>query len=135
MPANKLSGDMTTNISIGEFLDKITILEIKSERIHEPDKLTNIQNELTILNGIWNQSGYDVSKIKTELDELKQINESLWEIEDKIRRKETEKSFDEEFIQLARSVYVTNDQRAATKKLINTKLGSSLIEEKSYQPY
>lgn len=122
-------------VSIGEVIDKITILEIKSNRIKSIDKLENINKELKILK-------YEVSKIQglwdkidTLYSELKTINEELWEIEDDIRVKESHKEFDEEFIRLARAVYVTNDKRADAKKCINQLLGSELIEEKSYESY
>ncbi len=122
-------------ISVGELLDKITILEIKSERIEDKVKLENVNKELDLLNTIWSASDYANTDIKQQRDQLKKINESLWEIEDKIRIKESGKEFDEEFIELARSVYVTNDQRAETKKQINLMTQSGLVEEKSYKDY
>ena len=122
-------------VSIGEALDKLTILQIKSERISAADKLENINKELRILkadldkiDGLWVQ-------VAELLVELKTVNEALWEIEDDIRVKEFKKEFDDEFIRLARSVYVTNDQRADVKKRINLLLGSELVEEKSYEDY
>ena len=123
------------DISVGELLDKITILEIKSERISDADKLANVNKELDVLNRIWNDSSYSGSAIDNEKKELKKINESLWDIEDAIRDKERDKLFDEEFIELARAVYVTNDKRADVKKRINIAVGSELVEEKSYQQY
>ena len=123
------------DISVGELLDKITILEIKSERISDADKLANVNKELEVLNRIWSDSSYSGSAINNEKQELKQINESLWDIEDAIRDKERDKLFDEEFIELARAVYVTNDKRADVKKRINIAVGSELVEEKSYQQY
>ena len=122
-------------ISVGELLDKLTILEIKAARIKEKDKLININKELSLLNTLWQQSSYSNVDITQQLTQLKEINEALWNIEDKIRYKEAIKQFDDEFIDLARSVYVTNDQRAATKKTINLITGSDLIEEKSYKDY
>lgn len=122
-------------ISVGELLDKLTILEIKAARIKEKDKLININKELSLLNTLWQQSSYSNVDITQQLTQLKEINEALWNIEDKIRYKEAIKQFDDEFIDLARSVYVTNDQRAATKKTINLITGSNLIEEKSYKDY
>lgn len=122
-------------ISIGELLDKITILEIKSERIDDVEKLKNINKELLILKRQWAESPYSDKDLSEEVDELKKINEQLWEIEDAIRDKEKEQAFDEKFIGFARSVYFTNDKRAAIKHLINSKVGSELIEEKSYSDY
>ena len=123
------------DISYGELIDKITILEIKSERIAEPRKLENIERELTILTEAWRDSGVDQDAIGAERAALKAINENLWDIEDQIRRKEAEQSFDQGFIELARSVYRTNDERSTVKRAINDRFGSSLVEEKSYQPY
>jgi hypothetical protein len=119
----------------GEFLDKLTILEIKSERIAEPVKLANVRRELEMLRATWAASplaGRDVSKLVAD---LKRVNETLWEIEDRIRRKEAERAFDADFIELARSVYRTNDRRAAIKRELNVALGSELLEEKSYTEY
>ena len=120
--------------SYGELLDKITILEIKLERISDKEKLQNIKNEYESLSASWN-SIENADSVQAERQQLKQINETLWEIEDNIRDKEREQEFDEEFIALARSVYFTNDKRAEAKKQVNLKLGSSLQEEKSYQDY
>ncbi len=122
-------------ISVGELLDKIAILEIKAERITDKAKLNNINKEKKVLMDIWNDSTYSKSDLKAEKQQLKEINEALWEIEDDIRDKEKAKQFDERFIELARSVYFTNDKRAAIKKVINEKTGSELTEEKSYQDY
>lgn len=127
--------NISAPISIGELIDKITILEIKSERIQETEKLANIQKELDTLRTTWRDASLDEEKILEEVVGLKQVNETLWEIEDGIRRKESRKEFDEQFVELARSVYFTNDQRAALKKEINLKLGSELVEEKSYADY
>ena len=122
-------------ISIGEFLDKLTILQIKSERIIVSVKLENIKKELQILLETWQRSPYTGIDITAEMQELRVKNESLWDIEDKIRKQEAKKIFDDTFIQLARSVYFTNDQRALVKKKLNLKLGSGLIEEKLYTEY
>ncbi|MDH5472001.1 MAG: DUF6165 family protein [Gammaproteobacteria bacterium] len=127
--------DILIPISPGELLDKITILRIKSARINEPEKLANVRNELDMLDNIWSQSVNQDSTIKQLTEELTSINEALWDIEDDIRDEEREKRFGERFIELARSVYVTNDQRANTKKKINLYLGSTIVEEKSYQEY
>ena len=122
-------------ISYGELLDKITILEIKSARIHDATKVANVEKELSVLSNAWSNAGVDVALVAEERQTLKQINETLWDIEDEIRRQEADKSFGAEFISLARRVYKTNDQRAQVKRNINQKLGSGLIEEKSYQSY
>ena len=122
-------------VSPGEVLDKITILEIKSERIDDQDKVANVRRELELLLGTWQQSVADDDTVKRIHAELKSINEALWEIEDDIRDKERAREFDERFIELARSVYVTNDRRADAKKELNVYLGSEIVEEKSYQDY
>ena len=127
--------NLSAEISVGEFLDKITILEIKSERIEDPAKLENIHKELNTLRKTWTASPFSQQDITAEIAELKAINEALWKIEDDIRDKESDAAFDDQFIQLARSVYVTNDQRAAVKRKINVKVGSELVEEKSYADY
>ena len=122
-------------VSPGEVLDKITILEIKSERISDVGKLANVKRELELLQAAWQQSVEEDETVRRIHDELKTINESLWEIEDDIRDKERAREFDQVFIGLARSVYVTNDQRANAKKELNVYLGSEIVEEKSYQDY
>ena len=126
---------ISTEISFGEFLDKLTILDIKCERIKDADKLKNVKHERDVLNKIWKENEKSSVDISAEYSELKNINEKLWEIEDDIRDKEKNKEFDQEFVELARSVYVTNDERARIKKEINLKLGSDLVEEKSYSDY
>jgi len=122
-------------VATGELLDKITILRIKSERIADPDKLANVRRELSLLEGIW--AGIDTgdARVADCIDRLKEVNEALWEIEDRIRVKESRSSFDQDFIDLARSVYFTNDKRAAIKREINDLTGSTLTEEKSYEEY
>ena len=122
-------------ISPGELLDKITILRIKSERISDPAKVRNVLLELHSLQATWSESAYAKADIKADVDALLEVNARLWVIEDNIRDKEREQAFDAEFIRLARAVYFENDQRAAIKRRINTTLGSSIIEEKSYQKY
>jgi len=122
-----------TPVSIGELVDKITILRIKSRRIKDKQKLININNELNQLITIF--SKLEIPDILFEFVELEDINRELWEIEDDIREKERSKQFDEEFIELARSVYITNDRRSEVKKQINLKVGSDLVEEKSYEQY
>lgn len=122
-------------VSYGELIDKITILEIKSARITNPDKLVNVRTELDMLNATWAQAAASQTDISAERSKLKDVNEALWDIEDHIRVKEKAQAFDQEFIELARSVYFRNDDRAAYKREINEKLGSTLVEEKSYENY
>ncbi|WP_028838425.1 DUF6165 family protein [Thermomonas fusca] len=122
-------------VSFGELLDKIAILQIKSERMTDPAKLANVRAELSALEKTWMAhpaAGRDIVTLRAE---LKAVNERLWVIEDDIRLKEKAQAFDEEFIQLARSVYFQNDIRARVKKDINLALGSAYVEEKSYQDY
>ena len=122
-------------ISPGELLDKITILQIKSERIADPAKVTNVRTELEMLDAVWRQAVDEDDEIAALTAELKSINEALWEIEDDIRDEERNRRFGERFIELARAVYVTNDERANAKKKVNLHLNSSIVEEKSYQDY
>jgi hypothetical protein len=127
--------DILVPISPGELLDKITILRIKSARMTDAAKLANVRLELSLLEKTWRESvdaGVDVS---AEESALQAVNERLWVIEDDIRDKERAQAFDARFIELARAVYVENDERAAIKKRVNTKLGSRIVEEKSYKPY
>ena len=122
-------------VSFGELLDKIAILQIKSERMNNPSKLANVRNELSALEKTWLAHPAAVHDIVRLRGELKAVNERLWVIEDDIRSKEKAQLFDEDFVRLARSVYFENDERARIKKDINLALGSSYIEEKSYQDY
>ena len=122
-------------ISPGELLDKITILRIKSQRMTDPRKLANVRLELEALEEIWKTSAYADIDVGTDLNALLAVNGRLWTIEDDIRDKERAKTFDEEFVRLARAVYIENDERAAIKRRLNVKLGSSLVEEKSYSQY
>ena len=122
-------------VSVGEVLDKITILQIKLAHISDSNKRVNIQNELDALLPLVAGDGFTTDEIQGLVAELKSVNEALWDIEDDIREKEAAKSFDAEFISLARAVYVTNDKRAEIKKQINLATGSDLIEEKSYESY
>ncbi len=124
---------MKIDISIGELVDKLTILSIKLEKISDAAKLQNCKNEYDILLNPMEECG-----IKTDSDEftkLKSVNLELWEIEDKIRIKESKQEFDNEFIELARSVYFKNDDRADAKREINIKYKSDLVEEKEYVNY
>ena len=127
--------DILVPVSPGEMLDKITILRIKSARMTDTVKLQNVRLELQLLEQTWRESGADESLVADDIAQLQRVNEQLWDIEDRIRDKELAQSFDAEFIELARAVYVTNDERAALKKRINTALGSRIDEEKSYKPY
>ena len=127
--------DILVPISPGELLDKITILRIKSARIADATKLANVRLELGLLEKQWRAAlpkGIDVAADERALEA---VNAKLWEIEDLIRDLEAEKRFDARFVELARAVYINNDERAAIKKRINVKLGSALVEEKSYRPY
>jgi hypothetical protein len=130
-----MSTDIHVPISPGELIDKITILQIKSERMTDPVKIANVRTELGLLQSTWQSSPHSTHDIEKEWADLRRINEALWDIEDRIRDKEREQRFDQEFIELARAVYVTNDERAAVKKTINTKLGSRIVEEKRYARY
>ena len=122
-------------ISPAELLDKITILRIKSKRMSDLKKLHNVRLELEALEAAWAGSDYASAAIDADVDALMTVNERLWVIEDDIRDKERAQAFDVEFIRLARSVYVENDERAAIKRRINSKLGSAIVEEKSYRAY
>ncbi|MGC2029515.1 MAG: DUF6165 family protein [Steroidobacteraceae bacterium] len=122
-------------ISPGELLDKITILRIKAQRMSDPAKLSNVRLELRTLEETWGASAYAKVDIGADIDALSLVNARLWVIEDDIRGKERAQAFDAEFIRLARAVYIENDERAAIKRRINAKLGSALIEEKSYRDY
>ena len=122
-------------ISPGELLDKITILRIKSERMSDPAKLSNVRLELRALEETWSGSAYAKIDIEADVSALLRVNERLWVIEDDIRDKERVQAFDAEFIRLARAVYFENDERSAIKRRINTALGSAIVEEKSYRDY
>ena len=122
-------------VSVGEVLDKITILQIKLAHISDAAKRVNVQNELDALLPLVAGDAFTTEQMQGLMAELKSINEALWDIEDDIREKEAAKSFDTEFIRLARAVYVTNDKRAEIKKQINLATGSALVEEKSYESY
>lgn len=132
---NPVTTTIMTAIAPGELIDKITILRIKSERIADEEKLRNVRAELAILNETLAKD-VPASEELSRLDAaLQAVNEELWEIEDDIRDCERNKDFGEDFIRLARAVYVTNDKRAALKKEINLLLGSTIVEEKSYAAY
>ena len=127
--------ELLVPVSYGELLDKIAILEIKSERMTDPARLANVRRELEALRATWAAhpaSREDIAPLRAA---LKAVNERLWVIEDDIRLKEKAQAFDAGFVRLARSVYVENDERARIKKQINLALGSAYVEEKSYQDY
>jgi len=127
--------DIKVPISPGELLDKITILRIKSTRMSDPQKVANVRMELQALEETWRGSAFARAGIEADVNALLEVNERLWVIEDGIRDKERAQAFDAEFIRLARAVYFENDERAAIKRRINLKLGSSIVEEKSYAEY
>lgn len=127
--------DILVPVSPGELLDKITILRIKVARIQDAAKLANVRLELTLLEDTWRRCVGTAPEVSADERALQDVNERLWDIEDRIRDKEARQSFDRDFIELARAVYIANDERAALKKRINTRLGSRLVEEKSYHPY
>ena len=127
--------DILVPLSPGEMLDKITILRIKAARMSDPTKVANVKHELALLEQTWKDSGAAAVNIGNEEANLTLVNEKLWVIEDDIREEERAKRFGEKFIELARAVYFTNDERAAIKKRINTAMGSNIVEEKSYKSY
>jgi hypothetical protein len=122
---------MQIEVSIGEVVDKWTILSIKALNISDKDKLDNVFKERNYLNTVIDPEILHDPKT----DELLFINKQLWDVEDRLRNCERDKLFDEHFVQLARSVYILNDKRARIKKDINIKYGSEFVEEKSYRPY
>jgi hypothetical protein len=127
--------DILVPVSPGELLDKITILRIKAARMSDAAKLANVRHELSLLEKTWTDSGAATVDLGAEEANLTRVNEALWVIEDDIRDEDRAGRFGEKFIELARAVYVTNDERAAIKKRINTLLGSTIVEEKSYRQY
>jgi hypothetical protein len=127
--------EISVPVSPGELLDKITILRIKSSRMSDAKKVANVRIELKVLEETWSASPYARADIAAEVTALLQVNERLWVIEDNIRDKERAQEFDADFIRLARAVYFENDERAAIKRRINSKLGSAIVEEKSYAEY
>ena len=122
-------------VSPGELLDKITILRIKAARMTDAAKVANVTHELGLLERTWKESGAAAVDLGGDEAALTRVNEMLRDIEDELRDEEHAQRFGEKFIELARAVYVTNDERAAIKKRVNTKLGSTIVEEKSYKPY
>ena len=126
---------VTVPVSWGELIDKITILEIKSQKLRDEIKLANVRKELTLLKAVRDREFSDHAGLAELARRLTAVNEQLWDIEDEIRECEARRDFGGRFIELARSVYVTNDERAALKRRINEILGSALVEEKSYAAY
>jgi len=122
-------------VSPGELLDKLTILEIKLDRIDDEAKRANVAREHDMLSEVWRSSGLGDQSVEDMRQDLRAVNEALWVIEDDIRDEERDRRFEERFIELARSVYRRNDERAAIKRRINDHLGSPIIEEKSYRDY
>ena len=124
--------EISLKCSLGEVFDKLTILEIKKKEIIDSRKLVNVNYELEYIQNVIGEMDI-TDEVQELVDKLREINKILWDIEDQIRIKEEEKDFNDEFINLARSVYITNDERSILKKKINIALGSNLIEEKSYK--
>ena len=129
------SAAIAIEVSAGELIDKITILEIKAERIEAPEKLRNVRHELDLLRVARAREIVESAELSRLEAGLKAANEALWVIEDDIRACEAAKDFGDKFIELARAVYRTNDKRAALKKEIGLLLGSTILEEKSYAEY
>lgn len=127
--------NLLVEVSPGELLDKLTILQLKSEKIDVVEKLNNVLNERNILQETWVKSPFASFNVESQIKELYDINSVIWNLEDLLRDKERTKQFDDEFITAARSVYVSNDKRAKIKREINEILGSNIIEEKSYTDY
>lgn len=123
---------MTVPMSPGEVLDRITILNLKAERIKIQPALSNVRQELRMLKTVWDSSEYSHLNVQAELDGLLMVNAQLWDVEDRLREMENRAEFGDEFVQTARSVYRLNDQRATIKHTVNHRLGSRLTEEKSY---
>jgi hypothetical protein len=129
------NGVLLAPVSLGELLDKLTILEIKLERITDPDKLANIAKERDALADVCARDVEPSQDLDHLVEELQTVNETLWDVEDALRDLERAQDFGEAFVTLARAVYHTNDRRAALKREINTRFGSGLVEEKSYASY
>jgi hypothetical protein len=133
--APRRPGLVLVQVAPGELLDKLTILQIKAERITDPDKLRHVRDELHTLAAARDEALPASAELVRLTAELREVNERLWDVEDELRRCEARQDFGGRFVDLARSVYKTNDRRAAIKRQINDLLGSALVEEKSYAPY
>jgi hypothetical protein len=131
---NKIPPTPNIQISWGELIDKITILEIKMRRLKSQEASENVRRELSVLTSTANEVLLQPNLLSLKR-QLESINQALWDIEDQIRAKEATKSFDHQFIELARSVYINNDKRGELKRMINTLLNSKLVEEKQYPSY
>jgi hypothetical protein len=129
------SGMPTVAVSWGELIDKITILEIKEQRLTAPQAVANVRTELAVLRREAERLGPAPAALEALKRDLKSINETLWDIENGTRAKEAAKSFDQQFIELTRSVYINNDKRARIKRQINDLMQSGLVEEKQYTSY
>jgi Family of unknown function (DUF6165) len=130
-----VSMSVSVEISYGELIDRITILEIKARRLADPERRGHVAAELAQLQQCRSEKLPQSARLAALKQELKEINERLWEIENRIRSKERSKTFDQEFIELARSIYLQNDLRASTKQRINEEFGSGIAEHKEYQRY
>lgn len=126
---------LTIDVSPGELIDKITILEIKLARISDPEKLRNVETEYRLLEQVLRAETTDSGELQKLHSELKRVNEIIWDVEDGIRDHERRRDFGPSFVELARAVYHNNDRRAALKREVNLLLDSALIEEKSYAAY
>ncbi|MCB2217574.1 MAG: hypothetical protein KQH59_16010 [Desulfobulbaceae bacterium] len=126
---------VTIPVSWGELLDKITILRIKKERLADPEKRRNVLRELAILEEVWQGRQSAPRELAELAEQLRSVNEALWDIEDEIRDCERRSDFGQRFVELARKVYRTNDRRASLKYRVNDLLGSDIVEEKAYQAY
>jgi hypothetical protein len=126
---------MKVQLPLGDVVDKVTILLLKRDRIDDPQKVRNVLEELRVLRASWTAEGLSPMEELEDWADLCEVNAQLWEVEDELRILESKQDFGEQFVELARSVYHINDRRAALKRAINVALGSTLIEEKSYQDY
>lgn len=133
--AIKTKGPLMIEVGVGELIDKITILKIKAARMTDPEKLKNVRHELDVLSLARAENLIQSDELDRQEEALRKVNEALWEIEDDIRTCEAVRDFGPGFIELARSVYIQNDQRAAIKKSINELCGSSIVEEKFYTEF
>lgn len=133
--ANTAKGSLMIEVGAGELIDKITILKIKADRMTDPTKLKNVNHELDVLSRAREETLKPSAELDRQEEALRQVNEALWVIEDDIRACEAARDFGPKFIELARSVYIQNDKRAAIKKSINELCGSSIVEEKSYTEF
>ena len=133
--SSSLNNNLRVAVSWGELIDKITILEIKSQKLVSEMALANVRKELTLLTAAAEKNLSEIQIVLELKSKLRMVNEALWEIEDSIREKEERQEFDDQFIKLARSVYKRNDERAAIKREINRLLDSEIVEEKGYKHY